>query len=215
LIAAKAQSSGVQSPGKREINREARRNDIIEAGLLEFTAQGFTSTRLEDVAERAGIGKGTIYLYFDSKQKLFEEVVRKNLFSARDRAVSLVEEFSGTATELLIMHINNMYQFFNKDNIPQLLAVVIGEVNRFPELAEFFFNEMVGQGQGALSLIIQKGVKSGEFRDTDLKHYSQIMIAPIILGAIWKIQFDVFSPVDSEAYAKTHIDLILNVLKPL
>lgn len=198
---------------KRAIQKEVRRNAIIEAGLLEFTAQGFTSTRLEDVADRAGIGKGTIYLYFDSKESLFEEVVRKNLFSVRDGAVNLLEEFTGSATELLTLHLNNLYEFLNTDNIPQLLAVVIGEVGRFPKLADFFFKEMVQQSQEVLRGIIRKGVESGEFQENGLEKYTQIVVSPIMMGAIWRMQFGVHAPIDMKDYAKTHIDFILSGLK--
>lgn len=198
---------------KRALQKEARRQEIIEAGLLEFTAQGFTSTRLEDVAERAGIGKGTIYLYFDSKESLFEAVVRKNLFTERDKAVNLAEEFTGSATELLRVHLNNMYQFMGTENIPQLLAIVIGEIGRFPKLADFFFNELVQKSQGVLSGIIKKGVESGEFQVSGLENYTQIIVSPIMLGVIWKNQFNVHAPIDMSNYAKTHIDFILKGLQ--
>ena len=93
------------APGKREQQKEARRKAILEAAFQAFTAQGFTATRLDDVAERAGTGKGTIYLYFSSKEALFEEVVRENLFPGRDLAESKLAEFQGSATEMLTMHL--------------------------------------------------------------------------------------------------------------
>ena len=113
-------------PSKRELQKEARRNAIIDAGFQEFTHQGFTAAKLDDVAVRAGIGKGTIYLYFDSKEALFEEVVRKNLFPMRDEARRFAENFQGTATELLSSHLERLYDILHQDKMPQLVAFYPG-----------------------------------------------------------------------------------------
>ena len=198
---------------KREQQKEARRRAIIEAGLQAFTAQGFTATRLDDVAVRAGIGKGTIYLYFDSKEALFEEVVRENLFPAQEELESLVAQFEGSATELLTTHLRYFYAGLADDKIPPLIAMVLGEGNRFPALTEFFFREMVSGNQDIMRSIIEKGVANGEFRPTDIGRFSQILIAPVLISAIWKLQFESFAPIDLQSFAETHIDLVLNGLK--
>ena len=198
---------------KRELHKEARRNEIIEAGLLEFISQGFMSTRLDDVAERAGISKGTIYLYFDNKEKLFEEVVRKNLSPSPDKALDLLADFEGSAEELLTLHLEGVYALLNREHIPALVSMMVGEVSRFPKLTEFFFKEMVSRHQGLLSGIIKKGIDSGEFIETGLEAYPQILTSPSIMLAIWEIQFNEHSPIDIAAYARTHIDFVLRGLK--
>lgn len=198
---------------KREINKEARRNDIIEAGLLEFTSQGFTATRLDDVAARANVAKGTIYLYFDSKESLFEEVVRKTLFPARDEAIIEMAEFDGSAAEQLTAHIMNMYKVLHRENIPSLLAVIIGEVGRFPALSDFFFKELIEGSQELIRKIVERGVENGEFRKSALLTYTQILVAPALFSATWKFQFDQQSPIDIEVYAQTHIEFVLRGLK--
>lgn len=198
---------------KRAMQKELRRNEIIEAGLQEFTAQGFSSTRLEDVAERAGIGKGTIYLYFDSKESLFEEVIRQNLFPGRDEAENQAEVFTGSAEELLILHTERMYALSANEKIAPLLAMVIGEGSRFPQLSEFFFNEMVGRNRELMSRIIKRGIERGEFKKTGIEDYTQILISPILISALWKLQFDAHAPLDMEVFAKIHIDFMLRGLK--
>lgn len=198
---------------KRALQKEMRRNEIIEAGLQEFTAQGFSNTRLEDVAERAGIGKGTIYLYFESKESLFEEVIRTSLFPARDEAEDLVEGFVGSAEELLTLHTQRMYTISVNEKIPELLAMVIGEGNRFPQLSDFFFKEMVGRNRELMRSIIKRGIASGEFKETGIEDYTQILIAPVLVSALWKLQFDAHAPLDMNTFAKIHIEFILRGLK--
>jgi len=200
-------------PSKREQQKEARRNAIIDAGFQEFALQGFTAAKLDDVAVRAGVGKGTIYLYFDSKEALFEEVVRKNMFPLRDEAKQFAESFQGTATELLTFHLEKMYETLHQDKMPELVAMIMGETSRFPSLTDFFFKEMIENHQSLLRDIIQKGVDSGEFRESALRQFTQILIAPAMISAIWRLQFDEQSPIDFDEYARAHIEFVLRGLK--
>lgn len=202
-----------QAPSKRELQKEARRSAIIDAGFHEFTTKGFTATKLDDVAERAGIGKGTIYLYFDSKESLFAEVVQKNMFPDAQSHLDTPENFQGSASELLALHIREMYSMLHQDSIPSLVAIVLGEATRFPELSDYFFNEIVSKRHDLIRSIIRKGIETGEFRESPIEEYIQILIAPVIFSAIWKLQFDRLSPVDVPAYAEAHIDFILRGLK--
>lgn len=203
-----------QLPGKRQQQKEARRNAIIDAGFQEFALQGFTATKLDDVAVRAGIGKGTIYLYFDSKEKLFEEVVRKNMFPVRDEAKQNVANFKGSATELLTMHFRRMYEVLHEDKMPQLVMMIMSEAARFPTIAEFFFKEVGSTFQDIVRGIIKKGIESGEFRDNFPVEFSQILISPAMMSALWRLQFDNHAPIDFDAYADAHIDFVLRGLKP-
>jgi AcrR family transcriptional regulator len=201
------------SPGKRELQKEARRIAIIDAALEEFTAQGFTATKLDDVAERAGIGKGTIYLYFDSKESLFEEVVRRNLLGSEEMIENFISNFAGNTSELLAQHFRNMYLFTQNEKIPPLMAMVLGEGVRFPALSRFFHDEVIKPSQELMRRIIRRGVESGEFRADAEDVYTQILFAPILLGALGKLQFGAFAPIDMADYSEKHIDCILRALK--
>lgn len=203
-------------PGKREQQKEARRIAIIDAALEEFTAQGFTAAKLDDVAVRAGIGKGTIYLYFDSKESLFKEVVRRNMMPGeelREQFDNFVQNYEGSASTLLETHFRNMYQFMQDEKIPPLIAMLFGEAVRFPELSRFFHDEVIRVAQEMLRRIIRRGVESGEFRESALELYTQLMIAPVLIGALWKLQFQEFAPLDMEHYVDMHIDYLLRALK--
>lgn len=198
--------------GKRELQKEARRAAIIEAALEAFTHQGFNATKLDDVAERAGIGKGTIYLYFDSKENLFEEVVRQNLFPIRDEAEKYVEEFTGSASELLASHFRNMYKAMSNPRIPPLIQMISSETLRFPTIAAFFYQEVITKSHVMMRKIIQRGVDSGEFRP-EATEYPQILAAPMLLGVTWNLQFREQAPIQIEHYLERHIEIVLRGIK--
>ncbi|MDY6984077.1 MAG: TetR/AcrR family transcriptional regulator, partial [Pseudomonadota bacterium] len=181
-------------PGKRELQKEARRVAIIDAALEEFTAQGFTATKLDDVAVRAGIGKGTIYLYFDSKESLFEEVVRRNLLGGREMVENFVATFEGSTAELLTQHFRNMYLFTQNDKIPPLMAMITGEAVRFPSLSRFFYDEVIKPMQELMRRIVRRGIERGEFRADVDDIYIQILFAPVLLGALNRLQYGAFAP---------------------
>ena len=208
-----AKIESTSTPGKRVQQKEARRVAIIEAALEEFTSQGFTATKLEDVAVRAGIGKGTIYLYFSSKEELFEEVVRRTLLPDGKPLSSFVADFEGTTEELLSNHFRFMYTFMQHEKVPPLIAMVLGEIARFPQLSQFFYDEMISQSKAILESIIARGVKSGEFRKAAGNMYHQILISPALLGVIWNLQFKQQAPLDLVAYSEMHIDFILRALR--
>ncbi|MEI7950027.1 MAG: TetR/AcrR family transcriptional regulator [Gammaproteobacteria bacterium] len=199
--------------GKRELQKEARRTAIIDAALEAFTQQGFTATKLDDVAERAGIGKGTIYLYFDSKENLFEEVVRQTLFPMRDAAEARVGSFTGSAAELLTLHFSHFYVAMANPKIPPLMAMISGEALRFPAIARFFYEEIISKSQQILRRIISRGVESGEFRAEANELYLQLLTAPVLISTTWNLQFREHAPIEIDKYMQMHIDFVLRAIK--
>lgn len=197
---------------KREEQKEKRRRLILEAGLKAFTSQGFTAAKLDDVAEAAGVAKGTIYLYFASKEALFEEVVREALFPSIDEAETLVAEFEGTARDLLGLQLEHFYCTMSKPHIAQLMTLLIGEGGRFPKLSEFFFRELISRNQEYVRHIINMGVASGEFRRTNVDTYTQILVSPAVISAIWSAMLENISPLDVKEFSRAHIDLVLHGL---
>lgn len=201
--------------GKREQQKEARRCAIIDAALAEFTAQGFTSAKLDDVAVRAGIGKGTIYLYFDSKESLFEAVVRTHLIPDEDMAAAYMDSMNeGSAADVLARHFRHMYAFLKHDKVPPLLMMIQSETARFPKLAEFFYQEMIRPSQEVIRHILRKGVASGEFRADAEQVHSQLLFAPVMHSALWNLTYGNLAPLDLDQYAETHIDFMLRALRP-
>ncbi|MEY3659565.1 MAG: TetR/AcrR family transcriptional regulator [Pseudohongiellaceae bacterium] len=204
----------IPKAGRREIQKEARRSAIIDAALEAFIAQGFIATKLDDVAERAGIGKGTIYLYFDSKENLFEEVVRSNLFPVRDAAETRLVTHTGSAASLLDEHFRNVYLAMNLPRMPSLMQMILSEGMRFPAINRFFYNEIILPSQRMLRTIIQRGIDSGEFRSDAGELFPQLLTSPALLGSIWNLQFRDHAPLDLERYMQSHIAFVLHALRP-
>jgi len=199
--------------GKRELQKEARRTAIIDAALDAFTHQGFTATKLDDVAERAGIGKGTIYLYFDSKENLFEEVVRQTMFPIRDEALARADSFTGSAAEFLTMHLTHFYSSISNPKIPPLMSLLAGEAMRFPTIAGFFYDEIISKSQNILRRILSKGVESGEFRPDANDLYLQLLMAPVLISTTWNLQFHEHDPIVIDKYMQMHIAFVLRAIK--
>src|SRR5690242_18466094 len=145
---------------------ETRRSDIISAALRLFAAKGFAATRLDDVAEAAGIAKGTVYLYFETKEELFRDVVRQELLPTLDRFEAEVAAHQGPTADLLRLLLAGLARLIDSDAgaIPKL---VVCEAGNFPEIARFYAEEVVGRGQNLLDRIVQRGIEGGEFRPVD------------------------------------------------
>jgi len=131
----------------------------------------------------------------------------------RDEIESRLEAFTGSAAQMLENHLRYFYaRIMSDEKIPPLIAMVLGEGNRFPSLTEFFFRTVISRSQHTMRTIIERGVASGEFRRTEVATYTQIVIAPALISALWKLQFEKISPIDLNTFADTHIDIILNGL---
>lgn len=208
-----SQPERISPSGKREQQKEARRCAIIEAALEVFIAQGFTAAKLDDVAERAGIGKGTIYLYFDSKESLLEEVVRQTLFPSNHLEENYLSQLGSSASEILANHFRYIYNFMKNPKVPPLLMMIMGETVRFPKLSQFLYDEMISQSQQVTLNIIRKGIKEGEFRESAAQIYPQLLFAPAMHSAMWNLQFAEMAPIDMERFAEMHIDFMLRALR--
>jgi AcrR family transcriptional regulator len=172
----------VQAPRWRRAP-EARPAQIIEAALEVFGEVGLARARLDDIAKRAGISKGTIYVYFPDKEALFKEVVRKTVISTIERAErNLTAE---TATEQLIGYMRGYWQFLRSPAFPAIYRMVIGELRNFPDLATFYSTEVIARGLRLVSGIIQRGIDSGEFRPMNAEVAARGLAGMLIAHAIW------------------------------
>lgn len=204
-------------PPKKSKGRPAksgRSDDILNAALAEFSDKGFDATRLDDVARNAGISKGTIYLYFDSKEALFEGVIRRWIVPRVAAVESLLETHEGSVEDLLRAQVRTIYREMAGSNLRQILRLMIAEGPRFPHLVDFYFNTVIKRGLGVLGRTITLGVERGEFRETALPDYPQAVMAPAMIAAIWKLLFDAHHELDIDALYETHFDILMNGLKP-
>jgi AcrR family transcriptional regulator len=186
----------------------ARRAAILEAALDEFSARGFAGARLDDVAQRAGVAKGTIYLHFKDKEALFQELVRTMLgplvagleqLKASDLPIrTVLERFAD-------LFVREIYGTRRRD----VARLVITEGTRFPELAEFYYREVVARGIGAMRAMIKRAVARGELRHEALARFPQLVVAPGLVAILWAGLFDRFDHLDVVEMMRAHIDILL------
>jgi AcrR family transcriptional regulator len=206
---------GLNEPPEQEQKKDtksARTNDILAAALQEFFEQGFAAARLDSIAERAGIGKGTIYLYFDSKEALFEAAVLSIVRPVFEQAERITATPQGNAADMLRGLITTLYQEVIGTDRRRILRLLIAEGPRFPRLVSFYHREVIQRGMAAMRGILNYGVARGEFRASLPLDYPQVIVGPAIVGAIWQLLFQELEPLDIDGLCNAHIDIILNGL---
>ncbi len=195
--------------------KEARPKEILAAALALFAERGFAATRLDDVALRAGVTKGTLYLYFPNKQELFEAVVRQALVPNLERGEALLNKPDEPAALLLerLMHSWAELALSPAGAIPKIL---ISEAGNFPELARFYREEVIDRGMGLMRRVLRLGVERGEFRaPDDFDNAVRCIFAPIVLAILWRHSLGRHEQVDHydpEAICKTQLKLVLDGL---
>ncbi len=163
---------------------EDRPHQIIKAALEVFGECGLANARLQDIAERAGVSKGTIYLYFPNKEELFREMIRQTAVAAIERAEQA--EIPGTPRDRLLAFMRGYWSFVRSPVFVTIYRLVLGELHQFPDLAKFYANEVVARGQKLLSGIITRGIEEGDFRDIDPMVAARMLVAIIVMNGIWR-----------------------------
>jgi AcrR family transcriptional regulator len=197
----------------RRRRKAERPQEILEAAFVEFSRNGYAMTTLDRVAEHAGVTKGTIYVYFESKEHLFISMVREVTKAALDTVHEMFETHEGTTADLLRTQFSFIYQHIVEDRRRrEVLRMLIAEAPRFPELADRYHQEILRPCLDMLRQAIRRGMDSGEFRKSAIVDLPQIVIAPIALVDLWMMMFDDRQPLDMKAYFNAHLDLVLNGL---
>jgi len=207
--------SAVQkSKGIRATQKEARPREIVEAALEVFARDGFAGARLDDVADRAGISKGTIYLYFDTKEDLFKACVRETVGAHIKGTQELAAHFAGSTPDLFRQIVQGIGKRLTQKDFQTILILMISEGKRFPELASFYFEEIISNGLKLLKSVVQRGIDRGEFRDNGLSNSPQLLVSPVIMSVIWNHLFaKEGGRLDVERLLKTHVDTLLHGMK--
>jgi len=197
----------------RRRRKAERPQEILEAAFVEFSRNSYAMTTLDQIAERAGVTKGTIYVYFESKEHLFISMVREVTKAALDTVQVMLETHEGSTADLLRAQFSFIYQHIVEDRRRrEVLRMLIAEAPRFPELADRYHQEILRPCLDMLRQAIRRGVERGEFRNCAIVDLPQIVIAPIALVDLWMMMFDDRQPLDLKAYFNAHLDLVLNGL---
>jgi AcrR family transcriptional regulator len=199
-----------------ERRKDARPGEILDAALELFVEKGFAATRLEDVAQRAGVSKGTVYLYFDSKDDLFKAVIRSGMVRAIEEAEKLVAGFEGPSADLLRRIYAGWWQNIGGTKLSGIPKLMISEAQNFPELARFYYDEVILRGSRLFARALERGVARGEFRSINVEYAVRALIAPLIMRAILEHSFlPCAGPEDFDvpAYFEHTLGLVLDGLR--
>lgn len=206
------QESQIARPTRRRRKHE-RPDEILVAALDEFAEKGYAAARLDDVAKRAGVAKGTIYLYYAGKEALFQSVVRRAVVPQLDQFENAAASYSGSVEAFLRGPFLMLQKQLLLSDMRRLLRVFIAEGPLFPELTEFYYREVVSRGLGVMRAMIARGVERGELRETALDEFPQPLIAGALVGLIWESLFGRDHPLDIGRMLETHLTLMLDGLK--
>lgn len=206
-------ASGNKTPRRRR--KDARPSELTAAALDLFVEKGFAATRLDDVAARAGVSKGTLYLYFDSKEALFKAVIEEGIVPTLAAAEQRAAAFSGTASELLRHLLFGWWQEIGGTRLAGVPKLIISESRNFPEVAQYYHDQVIVRGRALLRSALQRGIANGEFRPLDVETAIDVIIAPLLMLVVWRYSLCFCGQAsDPQTYLETHFDLLVHGLGP-
>jgi len=192
--------------------KDERPAELLAAALEVFVEKGFAATKLADVARRAGVTKGTVYLYFDSKEALFKAVVRETIVPVIAQGEALARAFTGSARELVERLVREYWRLVGETALAGIPKLMMAEAATFPELTRFYYDEVVTRGHRLMAGVIERGIKNGEFRPVDVMVAAKLAMSPLIHATVARRAFASCMPeaFDVQQYLDTHIDLYLH-----
>jgi AcrR family transcriptional regulator len=207
---------GEEVQAKRERRKEARPGELLDAALDLFVEKGFAATRAEEVAARAGVSKGTLFLYFPSKEELFKAVVRENISGRFQEWNQEFEAFDGSGADAVRYFMNMWWQRIGATKASGITKLIISEARNFPDIAAFYQQEVIRPGTELIRRVLQRGVDRGEFQVRDVEYATFSLTAPMVflimmkhsLGACVPQDF----PLDPERYINSQVDTLLHGL---
>jgi AcrR family transcriptional regulator len=196
-------------PASNRAERAAeRRGAIIEAAMDEFIARGFAATRLDDVAKRAGVAKGTIYLHFKDKESMFEELIRTAIVPLVVRLSSTPPPPGASVRDMVEGFAENFIKEVATTRRGDIVRLIVAEGPRFPAVADFYYREVVSRGLAGMRGLIELGIARGEIKQKNLARFPQILVAPAMIAVIWQSLFSKHAPLDALEMFRVHLDLI-------
>lgn len=203
------------APPKPRRRKDARPGEIVAASITEFEQHGFHKANLNRIAQKAGISKGTIYLYFDSKEALFLAAIEEHVASVMGESEAEAAAVEGTTRDLLANLLRNMYARFVQGEAQALFRILLREGDRMPGVIQDYHAMTVQRGVTLLRKILDRGVARGEVRPGPVQNTPQVVIAPAVYFAVHNMMFRDAQPLDFEAYFETHLDVLFQgVLLP-
>lgn len=202
-------------PRPRQRRKEARPAELAAAALELFVEKGYAATRLDDVARRAGVAKGTVYLYFANKEALFDGVIRQAILPALERGEQRLDRHRGTTSELLRDTLEQWMSLLSEDPLARIPKLMVTDADKFPELTRAFHDAVIARGRTLLGKVLARGVARGEFRKVDVAGVVEVLMSAIWMPAIARHSggFHAGSGPDPRAYSEALIDVMLKGLE--
>jgi len=197
----------------RRRRKAERPQEILEAAFNEFSRNGYAMTTLDQIAERAGVTKGTIYVYFENKEHLFISMVRELMRATLDTVQDMFERHDGSTVDLLRAQFSYIYEHIVEDRRRrEVVRMLIAEASRFPALADRYHEEIHRPCVDLLAQAIRRGIDRGEILPSAITECPLVIIGPIAFVDVWMMMFDDRHPLDLKTYFKAHLELVLNGL---
>jgi AcrR family transcriptional regulator len=200
----------------RQRRKSARPQELLDAALDLFVEKGFAATRSEEVASRAGVAKGTLYLYYPSKEELLKEVVRQHVVNRITEGVDLISQYPGPSADLLATVLHLWWERVGETRASGILKLMMSEARNFPEIADFYVREVIRPSVAMLGSLLQRGIDRGEFRAVNVRDAVHALVAPLLFLVMNKHSLGACSSgsmLDPKAIIEAQIDLVLNGLK--
>lgn len=193
--------------------KEDRPQEITEAAMQAFADKGYAATRVEEVARRAGVSKGLLYLYFKTKEDLFKAVIRNFVSPKLDALTRTVDASDLSGEAFLRGPFLDFAKSVPRSPARKLVRLLVAEGPKHPDLIEWYWDNVVSKGMTAIRTVIQRGITNGEFRDNAIEEFPQLLVTPIIFSVLWSQLFQPHSALDSDRFLDSHIELVLRAIK--
>jgi len=194
----------------RKRRKEARPAELLAAALDLFVARGFAATRLEDVAAQAGVSKGTLYLYFENKEALFKAVIREGIVPVLVENEEIAARHDGSTFALLKKLLDNWWTKIGLTAYAGIPKLMVAEATNFPDVAQFYYEQVISRGRALLGTALRRGMECGEFRTLEVEVAIDVIIAPVLMLLIWKHSLGCCAGCehDPQQYLQLHMDLL-------
>lgn len=207
-----ATSDDTKAKPRWERRKDARPQELLSAALDLFVERGYAATRLEEVAARAGVSKGTLYLYFANKEELFKAVVREHMVPVLAGMEAQVASHAGSASDMLRALLLGWWERIGSTRLSGISKLIMAESGNFPDVASFYHEEVIQRGENLITRILESGIASGEFRPVDVPNARRVVVATVLMLMLWTQSFSAYTPqqLSGPAYLECFLDMALN-----
>ncbi len=183
-----------------------KRIAIIKAAKNEFVSKGFEAARIDEIAKKANVAKGTVYLYFQNKEALFDEMIRTVMMPLTESIRQALDGQTKATKELYVPAFSSLLKRMLSPEVGPVMRLMISEAIRFPKLGDFFRHQAVAPMIEKQKVLLKSAANAGKLRNPAIAEYPQLLMAPILLTVVWQGVFSQFVPADISEMIKVHIE---------